>query len=321
MAPRSGTRKYDVALSFAGEQRLYVNEVAAGLRHRGIRVFYDKYEEANLWGKDLYEHLHEIYGDAAEFCVIFASEAYREKVWATHERKSAQERALREHGEYVLPARFDNTKIPGIMETVGCIDLTTHTPEELVLLIVEKLGPIERKDFIPDDLSRLYAHLGTHGEEECAAVAQVARSFFSEFSELNADERRLVFTIFTRGCPGAMPENMHIHVEKIRRWLDIDPGDLSGILKRISPFGFRFQRYRDEDEFDDGDDEMVSINWIDLTVREGENELGPDEDFVMSVAVGIFDVMQEDYCDECVQGVIERCDFSPLGLVVEQLDS
>ncbi len=49
--------QYDVALSFAGEQRRYVDETAAELVRLGIRVFYDDYEKADLWGKDLYSHL------------------------------------------------------------------------------------------------------------------------------------------------------------------------------------------------------------------------------------------------------------------------
>ena len=53
--------EYDVALSFAGEQRPYVLQVAQGLRTHGVRVFYDDYETDNLWGKDLYAHLTEVY--------------------------------------------------------------------------------------------------------------------------------------------------------------------------------------------------------------------------------------------------------------------
>ncbi len=50
---------YDVALSFAGEDRNYVEQVAQILHQLDLRVFYDRYEEANLWGKDLYVHLDE----------------------------------------------------------------------------------------------------------------------------------------------------------------------------------------------------------------------------------------------------------------------
>ena len=77
----TSTFAYDVCLSFAGEQRAYVRDVAAALASKGLRVFYDEYEKVNLWGKDLYAHLDEIYQNMARFCVLFASAAYAQKVW------------------------------------------------------------------------------------------------------------------------------------------------------------------------------------------------------------------------------------------------
>ena len=49
--------QYDVCLSFAGENRRYVDSVANELRGLGIRVFYDRYEQVELWGKDLYARI------------------------------------------------------------------------------------------------------------------------------------------------------------------------------------------------------------------------------------------------------------------------
>jgi hypothetical protein len=115
---RPGDFAYDVALSFAGEQRTYVEKVAAALRRRGVRPFYDDYDKASLWGKDLYEHLDWVYQKGARYCVLCASEAYAAKVWTTHERRSAQARALQASEEYVLPVRFDDTEIPGLRPTV-----------------------------------------------------------------------------------------------------------------------------------------------------------------------------------------------------------
>jgi hypothetical protein len=132
-------RPYDVALSFAGEDRIYVEAVATELRSRGIKVFYDKFEEAALWGKDLYQHLSKVYGKEATFCVIFASRHYAEKLWAKHELRSAQDRAFRENQEYILPARFDDTELPGVLSTVGYIDLSSRTPVDLADLICSKL--------------------------------------------------------------------------------------------------------------------------------------------------------------------------------------
>ncbi len=41
---------YEIVLSFAGEDRVYVEKVAEYLKANGVNVFYDRYEKANLWG-------------------------------------------------------------------------------------------------------------------------------------------------------------------------------------------------------------------------------------------------------------------------------
>ncbi|HEX8430183.1 MAG TPA: TIR domain-containing protein, partial [Longimicrobium sp.] len=93
-ATMTGKIAYDVALSFAGEDRLYVRGIAQALREAGIQVFFDEYEVASLWGKDLYAHLQDVYQNQAKYTVIFISASYAVKVWTNHERKSAQARAL-----------------------------------------------------------------------------------------------------------------------------------------------------------------------------------------------------------------------------------
>ncbi|MFI6066558.1 toll/interleukin-1 receptor domain-containing protein [Micromonospora sp. NPDC051227] len=152
-APRGDDTHYDVCFSFAGEQRQYVDRVAEVARSAGIRVFYDLYERVELWGKDLYQHLDGVYSDASKFCVVFLSADYARKLWTSHELKSAQARAFRQHEEYLLPARFDDTRIPGIRDTVGYIDLRQTTPEQFGALIVAKVRgqstdqvPVARSD-------------------------------------------------------------------------------------------------------------------------------------------------------------------------------
>lgn len=87
-------KKYDIALSFAGEDRDYVAEVAISLKKKGISVFYDVFDEVNLWGKDLYVYLSNIYKNEAKYTVIFISKYYNEKLWTNHERQSMQARAF-----------------------------------------------------------------------------------------------------------------------------------------------------------------------------------------------------------------------------------
>ena len=54
---------YDVAFSFAAEERRYVQAVHDRLVAEGVRVFYDGAEAAapELWGKNLYQYLTEVY--------------------------------------------------------------------------------------------------------------------------------------------------------------------------------------------------------------------------------------------------------------------
>lgn len=131
---------YDIALSFAGEDRAYVSQVADSLRKNHVKVFYDEYETANLWGKDLYEYLSEVYYKRAKFTVIFISKYYAQKLWTSHERKNAQARAFEEMGEYILPVRFDHTEIPSMLNTTGYIDVKNLLPSQLSDLILTKLG-------------------------------------------------------------------------------------------------------------------------------------------------------------------------------------
>ena len=132
--------KYDIALSFAGENREYVDKVAKLLKDKGISVFYDLFEKANMWGKDLYQYLTDIYRNKALFSIIFMSEAYKKKLWTKNvELKAMQARAFEENKEYILPVRFDDVEIDGVLPTTGYLDLRGMDPEQLVSLIEKKL--------------------------------------------------------------------------------------------------------------------------------------------------------------------------------------
>lgn len=132
--------KYDVALSYASEDRQYVNEVANELRSQGIKVFYDEFMISALWGVDLTSYLDRVYRQDSRFAVVFLSSHYARKSWTSHERQSAQARALAEKGAYLLPVRLDDEEVSGISPTVGHLDGRRRSPGELVRILREKLG-------------------------------------------------------------------------------------------------------------------------------------------------------------------------------------
>src|SRR5437588_514692 len=119
LTPPTQQYAYDIALSFAGEDRMYANALAEALRLRGLNIFYDKYERSTLWGKNLYTYLSDVYQNKARYCVMLLSQHYATKLWTNHERESAQARAFRENEEYILPVRLDSTEIPGVLPITG----------------------------------------------------------------------------------------------------------------------------------------------------------------------------------------------------------
>jgi len=141
--PRLSRYDFDIAVSFAGEDREVVQQYCDILSSNRLKVFYDKYERIGLWGANLYDKLDEVYRTKALCCVIFISKHYAAKVWTNHERKSAQARALQENREYVLPVRLDDTEIPGIPPTIGYIDLREISVEKLAEMTVQKVRQLK----------------------------------------------------------------------------------------------------------------------------------------------------------------------------------
>lgn len=136
--------EYDVALSFAGEDREYVREIAKKLKAKKLKVFYDEFEETKLWGKDLYQYLHYIYKECALFCVIFVSSDYIKKAWTRHELKAAQNRAFLDNTEYILPLILEpNIKLPGLPDTTGYISTKGRTATQIVKMIYEKIYSVK----------------------------------------------------------------------------------------------------------------------------------------------------------------------------------
>ena len=132
--------KYDVAFSFAGEDREYVEEVASILKDQGVKIFYDKFEEVELWGKDLGIHFEYVYNRSARYCVPFMSESYKEKMWTKYEIRNAISRAISSNEEYILPDKLENVKIEGLRESIGYLSAKDLSPTELANKILQKLG-------------------------------------------------------------------------------------------------------------------------------------------------------------------------------------
>lgn len=131
--------QYDVALSFAGEDRGHVRELAKRIQTAGYSVFFDEFEE--FWGQDLSAKLHDVYSKQSKYCVIFVSEHYLKKPWTNLERKAALTRAMQQHDVYVLPIRVDDSELPGLAGVTAYKDVRESSMDEIFASLKAILGP------------------------------------------------------------------------------------------------------------------------------------------------------------------------------------
>ncbi len=297
---------FDVCLSFAGEDRQYVEKVAHLLQNAGVRTFYDNFEKTNLWGKDLYSHLDDIYRNKATYCVIFISKHYAEKAWTKHERRSAQARSFNSGAEYILPARSDDTEIPGIQDTIGYLDLREITPKELSETIIAKIGPRPRENYLPPVPDRLFKHFRVRSKRDQEFLTVVTHSFFRSLTMMNAEERKLIYDIFTNCCPAELPENVHIDLDLLRRITGIPPAKIKRITSGIQSLGFNHfvRASHNPDDPTDRSGPVLVLEWQNMILPNGGNHT--------YLANEIIQCVTDNYCSEHAELMFKRLDFGQL---------
>lgn len=150
---------FSVGLSFAGEQRDYVEAVALGLKARGVDVFYDAFHEVELWGCNLVDTLDDLYSERMSAVVMFISKEYVEKPFTGVERQAALAKAVQTRQKYIYPVRFDAVKLPGLPSTISYLEASRNTPEQLAAKICQVIGAtLSEKDNAVTPPSSLAAH-------------------------------------------------------------------------------------------------------------------------------------------------------------------
>lgn len=142
--------EFDVAISYAGEDATFVYQIAEKLKDEGVRVFFAEFALAQTWGSDLVAFFEDVFRNKARYAMFFVSAQYVAKPWTRFERRSAQARALVEDEPYILPVRLDDSELPGLLPTVGYLDARQLSVEQLVQLVLEKLGTLPaRREELP----------------------------------------------------------------------------------------------------------------------------------------------------------------------------
>lgn len=135
---------YDLAVSFAGAQRPYVEEFVQAAKELGLRVFYDRDMTVAYWGRNFIYEFRKVYGGkVAWFIMPFFSAEYLRAPYPLDEFAAAVEQEFRRDGEtYILPVLFGDIKLPPelVNPAIGRMRADRHTPAELAQLTVQRLG-------------------------------------------------------------------------------------------------------------------------------------------------------------------------------------
>jgi hypothetical protein len=131
--------EYDVAVSFAAEDRALAEDLMDRLRAKGFRVWTDEYAPPAAQPDNIVAHLAELYRTKAWYCLMLISHAYPLQRWTDAERTDAQAHALRDASEYLVPIRVDDADVPGVTEATGSHDLRQEPLEKIVDWLEAKL--------------------------------------------------------------------------------------------------------------------------------------------------------------------------------------
>jgi hypothetical protein len=134
------THTFQVALSFPGEVRDIVKEIAEDLNGRlgAHSCFYDWNYLAQLSGPSLDLRLQAIYSKRSKLVVVFLSSDYQGKKWCGIEWRAIREVIMERDPHDVMFIRTDDGEVEGIFKNDGYIDARLFRPHEIADFIYEK---------------------------------------------------------------------------------------------------------------------------------------------------------------------------------------
>lgn len=103
---------YDLAVSFAGEHRTYVEQTVRACQDLGLNVFYDRDMGHEWWGRSFIQEQRSVYGSRTRFFVPFLSAEYLAKPIPRDEFASAMMTAVKQGDGYILPVLIGNVAVP-----------------------------------------------------------------------------------------------------------------------------------------------------------------------------------------------------------------
>lgn len=138
---------FDVAISFAGENRKLAEEITSYLRILDYEVFYDELYEANYIGSSWTKEFERIFTTDSKYVICLLDEFHKTKIWPTFERECFVEKVPLNQ---LIPIFLDESTFVGIPQDLIGIkfnykeedldaNLRDKIFEEIVLKVIKKI--------------------------------------------------------------------------------------------------------------------------------------------------------------------------------------
>lgn len=138
-------KRFDVALSFPGEHRTFVEDIAKSLSRSLNRekVFYDRFYEAELARPNLDTYLQKIYHDDSHLIVVFICEDYNNKEWCHLEARAIRDLIKKRRDDEVMFVRLDDGDVEGVFSVDGYVDAKDRPALDIARVIRDRLEIVQ----------------------------------------------------------------------------------------------------------------------------------------------------------------------------------
>lgn len=139
------SREWDVAISFAGENRELARHITNELEFLDVSVFFDELYEDNYLGRAWSAEFKRVFAEDSDLVVCLLDEHHQRKIWPTFERDCFAPRV--QAGE-VIPIILDETAFVGISKDVSGIhfkwdpsdpDWKAKASDEVVMRLIDRI--------------------------------------------------------------------------------------------------------------------------------------------------------------------------------------
>ncbi len=132
---------YDIAVSFAAEQRDYVDQFVEACKARGISVFYDR-DLTNEWReKDFIHELGKVNGKTVRYFMPFISNEYLTQPISRDGLRAAMRAAFNQGDGHVLPVLLGRVEVPTdlLSPAIAYVNAEDYTPEQLADVTAQRI--------------------------------------------------------------------------------------------------------------------------------------------------------------------------------------